>query len=105
MDKLTQRAFAAYFRHPPAGAILDQPDSASGPVDWQGKTYVVLFNINGVLAVYRVRTSGALKRLVRWPKGIEPATPPTPAGATISPPRGGDSPYNAPRHVIRRRKS
>jgi hypothetical protein len=72
MEELTARAFAAYFRHPPPGASLDQPDSASGPVEWQGKTYVVLFNIRGVLAVDRVRTSGALKRLVRWPKAIEP---------------------------------
>jgi hypothetical protein len=89
LDELTQRAFAAYFRHPPAGAILDQPDSASGPVEWQDKTYVVLFNVNGVLAVYRVRTSGALKRLVRWPKEIER---PAPAGATIDPGKSYDAP-------------
>ena len=73
MDDETKRAFAAYFRYPQAGAILDQPDSASGQVEWQGKKYVVLFNIRGTLAVYRVRTSGALKRLARWPKEIEPS--------------------------------
>ncbi len=72
MDDLTARAFAAYFRYPDA-PMLDQPagEPWSGPQDWQGKRYVVLRNSRGVLAVYRVRTSGALKRLVRWPKEVE----------------------------------
>jgi hypothetical protein len=69
MNELTARAFAAYFRRP-TGAIIDQPARDSGPVEWQGKQYVVLRNTNGVLAVYRVRTSGALKRLRRWPRAI-----------------------------------
>jgi hypothetical protein len=29
--------------------------------------------VNGVLAVYRILTSGALKRLKRWPTEIEEA--------------------------------
>ena len=72
MEEETQRAFAAYFRHNTHGAILDQPGgSESGPAEHNGKRYVVLRNVNRVLAVYRVRTSGALKRLQRWPKEIE----------------------------------
>ena len=71
MDELTSRAFAAYFRS--EGNRADQPASypESGPATWQGKSYVVLRNINGPLAVYRVRTSGALKRLRRWPRELE----------------------------------
>jgi hypothetical protein len=68
MDDLTRRAFAAYYRS--EGATTDQPASRSGPMEWQGKQYVVLENVNGVLAVYRVRTSGALKRLRRWPREL-----------------------------------
>lgn len=72
MDDITARAFSAYFRYNPHGHVLDQPDSASGPVTYKGRQYVVLFNVRGVLAVYRVRTTGVLKRLVRWPHEIEP---------------------------------
>lgn len=70
MDDLTKRAFAAYFRYPPPGAILDQPDGTAWIGEEGGKQYVVLGNSRGVLAVYRVRTSGALKRLVRWPEAV-----------------------------------
>jgi hypothetical protein len=84
MDDVTSRAFAAYFRHNPHGYILDQPAGypESGPAEHQGKKYAVLRNVNGVLAVYRVRTSGALKRLQRWPKEIE-----TCGGVKVSPVR------------------
>jgi hypothetical protein len=69
MDDLTRRAFAAYFRTAAQDgpAAVDQPANTSGPVEHQGKTYVVLENVRGTLAVYRVRTSGQLKRLRRWP--------------------------------------
>jgi hypothetical protein len=50
---------------------LDGTSVTSGVVEHQGKRYVVLKNAKGVLAVYRVRTSGALKRLRRWPAGLE----------------------------------
>lgn len=67
-NELTRRALAAYFR----SGYMDQPASgSSGPIESGGKLYVVLRNMNGVLAVYRVRTSGALKRLVRWPRELE----------------------------------
>jgi hypothetical protein len=68
MDDLTSRAFAAYFRS--ESGIVDQPANDSGPAEWAGKQYVVLRNVNGVLAVYRVRNSGALKRLRRWPSAL-----------------------------------
>jgi len=31
------------------------------------RNYVVLKNGNGILAIYRVRNDGMLKRLKRWP--------------------------------------
>ena len=73
MDEETQRAFAAYFRYNPHGYILDQPARypTSGPAEHGGKRYIVLRSGDRALAVYRVRTSGALKRLQRWPKEIE----------------------------------
>ncbi len=64
---VVSRAFAAYFR---AGG-RDQPASSSGERRHEGKDYVVLENINGTLAVYRVRPDGILKGLRRWPAEIE----------------------------------
>jgi hypothetical protein len=63
---VTRRAFAAYFR---SGGI-DQPANSSGVVEHNGKAYVVLENVNGILAVYRVRNDGMLKRLRRWPSDL-----------------------------------
>jgi hypothetical protein len=61
---LLRRAFAAWFR---TGGT-DQPANDSHVVEYDGKLYVVLRNLNGVLAVYRVRAyDGILKRLRRWP--------------------------------------
>jgi hypothetical protein len=73
MDDLTRRAFAAWFRSENDGeaASVDQPSTSSGPVEHNGKTYVVLRNVRGTMAVYRVRTSGQLKRLRRWPAEVE----------------------------------
>jgi hypothetical protein len=63
------RAFAAYYR---SGETVDpdKPASSSGVVTHQGKEYVVLRNVNGVLAVYRVGNSGVLRRLRRWPAAV-----------------------------------
>lgn len=66
-DELTRRAFAAYFRTGGTG----QPGKASGVVERDGKRYVVLQNARGVLAVYRVRNDGMLRRMRRWPLGLE----------------------------------
>ena len=68
VDDLTRRAMAAYWRT--EGEDADIPANDSGPEDHGGKKYVVLRNARGVLAVYRVRTSGALKRLRRWPAAL-----------------------------------
>ena len=64
-DRL-HRAFKAYFK---TGAT-EQPSVASGEQQVDGLTYVVLRNVNGPLAVYRVRRDGALKRLKRWPAAL-----------------------------------
>jgi hypothetical protein len=63
----TRRAFAAWFR---TGGI-DQPGNDSGEVEHDGKSYVVLRNVNGILAVYRIRPSGMLKRMRRWPAALD----------------------------------
>jgi hypothetical protein len=67
----TDRTFAAYFRYNRIGTMIDQPANSSREVDYRGRQYVVLHNVRGILAVYRVRTSGALKRLRRWPAALE----------------------------------
>jgi hypothetical protein len=66
---LTRRAVAAYYRTA-TSVIVDQPAGSGDVVDHEGKTYVVLSNVRGTLAVYRVRTSGQLKRLKRWPREV-----------------------------------
>jgi hypothetical protein len=75
MDDLTRRALVAYIRiDGAAGSVSEQ---RSGPVTHEGKTYVVLRPASGseVLAVYRYRTTGLLRRLKRWPKTIETMPP------------------------------
>lgn len=66
-DELTRRALAAYFR---AGGT-DQPSGDSGVVKRDEKLYVVLRNVNGTLAVYRVRNDGVLRRMRRWPSDVD----------------------------------
>jgi hypothetical protein len=53
-----------------SGSNVDQPSNDSGEVSIAGKNYVVLRNVRGIMAVYRVRNDGALKRLKRWPEGL-----------------------------------
>jgi hypothetical protein len=68
---LGRRALAAYYRtENRAGVIPDAPSGWGDVVEHQGLTYVVLANSYRTLAVYRVRTSGQLKRLRRWPKEV-----------------------------------
>ena len=64
-DEVT-RAMAAWFR---SGQSI-QPSNTSGVRVCKGKKYVVLENANGILAVYRIKVDGFLKRLKRWPKDI-----------------------------------
>jgi hypothetical protein len=67
---LLRRAYAAYYRGP-GGNLRDIPASDSGVELHDGKYYVVLRNIHGVLAVYRVRSDGILKGLRRYPKTFD----------------------------------
>lgn len=66
-DPLVRRAFAAWFR----GGGSDQPANDSREVEHAGHRYVVLRNVNGIMAVYRVRNDGMLRRMRRWPKEVE----------------------------------
>jgi hypothetical protein len=64
----TERACRAYFR---SGGI-DEPASAGSGEETVGeRKYVVLRNVRGILAVYRIKTDGVLKRLERWPKELD----------------------------------
>jgi len=66
MDDFTRRALAAYFRSGNTGR--PQP---RGLTEYEGRKYVVLRNEQGgLLAIYRVRNDGMLKRLKRWPAGL-----------------------------------
>ena len=67
-NSLCNRAMAAYFRSS-AGHVPVQPHCVEVCVN--SRAYVVLNNVNGTLAVYRVRTDGVLKRLVRWPGELD----------------------------------
>jgi hypothetical protein len=67
-DELHRRALAAYFKM----GGQDQPNAAmSGVATVKGLKYVVLQNIRGTLAVYRVKNDGALRRMKRWPSKLE----------------------------------
>jgi len=70
MDALKARAYAAYFKT--EGREAAQPSEVdSGEIEHGGKQYVALRNRNGILAIYRVRNDGMLKRLRRWPAALE----------------------------------
>lgn len=60
---LIERAMIAHQR---TGG-LDQPSSASDERVVDGKTYAVLRNTNGVLAVYEQRNDGILRKVDTWP--------------------------------------
>ena len=62
---LVRRAMSAWFR----SGSATQPPNSSYVREHEGKTYVVLDNVDGPLAVYRVR-NGILKRLKSWPSEV-----------------------------------
>jgi hypothetical protein len=70
-DNLIRRAYVAWFK---TGGNQQPNRSGSGVVTLNGKHYVVLHGGMGggnmPLAIYRVRTSGVLKRLVRYPVAL-----------------------------------
>ena len=63
------RAMAAYWNRGPYHDIKQMP-SAPERMTINGKIYIVLFNTTDLLAVYRLRNDGSLKRLKRWPGEI-----------------------------------
>lgn len=66
-----QRALAAFYRSAKWPETPMEPSQAlSGMTTLNGLEYVVLRNTHQVLAVYRVRNDGMLKRLLRWPKEL-----------------------------------
>jgi hypothetical protein len=69
------RALAAWYRGSATGARRQHPSEAlSQQVTMpDGKRYVLLANSYGVLGVYRIRPSGLLRMLRRWPKDVETA--------------------------------
>lgn len=68
-EDLVRRAMVAWFRTP--DRYQEQPDLARSSVETIGtRSYVVLRNINGILAVYRL-SRNVLRRLIRIPREIE----------------------------------
>lgn len=55
-----------------AAAVFDQPTGRGVVQEYDGKLYVILSNVRGTLAVYRVRNDGMLKRLRQPPHGLAP---------------------------------
>jgi len=68
MDDVKRRAFKAYFKR--FGEYAAQPSSDVDFFEIAGKNYVVLSNVNGILAVYRIYNDGRLKFLKKYPKEI-----------------------------------
>jgi hypothetical protein len=66
---LLSRAYGAYFR---SGGV-DPPSNASAVIVFGAKTHVVLRNGNAILAIYRLLKSGQLRRLRRYPVGLDRA--------------------------------
>jgi hypothetical protein len=67
-NELLARAFSAWFRYcRKTGSLPDFPGNDSGVEEDHGHQYVILRNVRGIMAVYRVRNDGILKSLKRWP--------------------------------------
>jgi hypothetical protein len=67
-DELYRRAVSAMFR---TDDIPQQPAEACSGVEYhRGLNYMVLRNTHGVVACYRVRRDGVLKRLTTYPDAI-----------------------------------
>ena len=70
-EGLIRRAHAAVAREAVRlGGALMQP-GGSEVVEVNGRRYVVLTNVRGIIAVYRVRPDGILKGMKRWPKELD----------------------------------
>lgn len=71
-QELVTRAMRSYFTASKKKGCYspDQPSSSSDVTELEGKCYVVLNNVNGILAVYGLKNDGVLKRLDRWPESL-----------------------------------
>jgi hypothetical protein len=70
-DELKRRALAGYWRFAKPGEQLAPPESTRAEVTKVGGLlYVTLTSGTDVLAVFRVRNDGKLKRLVRPPRQL-----------------------------------
>jgi hypothetical protein len=71
-----RRAMIAFYRdyRPMAGRPLDIPTADSGVRVHNGRRYAVLQFAadNLALHVWRINNDGSLRRLVRWPREIDP---------------------------------
>lgn len=65
LDEAVRRALSAYFA---SGG--DELPSAATLQKLRGKRYALLRRAGRILACYRVRNDGKLKRMIRLPKGI-----------------------------------
>jgi hypothetical protein len=68
MKSYESRALSAYFKS--EDGMVQQPTTPE-IMEIKDRKYVVLHNVNGVLAVYRIKTDDILKRLKRYPKEID----------------------------------
>lgn len=74
-NELKRRALAGYWRFAKPGEQLAAPDATRADVtEIAGLLYVTLTSGEDVLAVFRVRNDGKLKRLVRPPKQMRGRT-------------------------------
>lgn len=73
-DEYYMRALAAYYGRQsptPRSTLRHSVAKYSGTCNVRGKLYVRLSDRHHLLAVYRVKPDGVLRRLVRWPKALE----------------------------------
>lgn len=82
------RAFRAYLATD--GAARQPIERHSTELKLNGLRYVVLGDDAQVVAVYRVKNNGALRRMKRWPMSVgSAATQPTPGPEPRQPARAG----------------
>jgi hypothetical protein len=75
-EDLKRRALAAWAKSGGAGTatahvVRHLPESFAKQIAASGLTYIVLRADRRVVAVYRVRQNGVLRRMRRWPFEIE----------------------------------
>ena len=67
MDELENRIFKAYHKYYDNEVFTaPEPCHSIHYVSYKGYDYAVLYNINGVLAVYRIKDDDSLKQMNRY---------------------------------------